>query len=149
MKFLLALAALSLAAAPAGAEMYRWIDEQGKVQYSDQPPPAKAKSGTKLNISNQPAAPAATAEKSAKDKELEFRKRQTDAADADAKQKKAEEEKQTRAANCDSARKNLRSLEESGRIFTYDEKGERTYMSDAEREKNIANARKAVAEWCK
>jgi hypothetical protein len=149
MKLLLVLVSFSLAAVPASAEMYRWVDEHGKVQYSDQPPPEKAKTGKKLDIPNQPASPAADATKTAKDKELDFRKRQTDAATADAKQKKADEEKQASAANCDAARKNLRTLEESGRVFTYNEQGERAYMSDAEREKSMATARKAVADWCK
>lgn len=149
MKLLLALVSLSLMVAPVSAQMYRWVDEQGKVHYTDQPPPEKAKSGKKLDIPNQPASPAADATKTSKDKELEFRKRQTDAATADEKQKKADEEKQAAAANCDSARKNLRSLEEGGRVFTYNEKGERAYMSDAEREKSMATAKKAIADWCK
>ncbi len=34
---------LALAALPAAAQMYRWIDKDGKVHYSDQPPPAAAK----------------------------------------------------------------------------------------------------------
>ena len=34
--------ALCLLAAPASAEMYKWTDEDGKVHYSDQPPPADA-----------------------------------------------------------------------------------------------------------
>ncbi len=36
------LLALTLAA-PAAAEMYRWTDDQGRVHYSDQPPPANIK----------------------------------------------------------------------------------------------------------
>src|SRR5215475_8598754 len=42
-RFLLgALAALL--AASAGAQSYRWVDKDGKINYSDTPPPASAKS---------------------------------------------------------------------------------------------------------
>lgn len=41
----LLLAALAvLFAAGAGAQTYRWVDQSGKVHYSDTPPPAAAKS---------------------------------------------------------------------------------------------------------
>jgi hypothetical protein len=34
-----------LASLEAGAAMYRWVDAQGKVQYSDHPPPEAGRSG--------------------------------------------------------------------------------------------------------
>ena len=33
---------LLLAAAQAHAQQYRWVDEKGRVQYTDTPPPATA-----------------------------------------------------------------------------------------------------------
>ena len=42
MKRVLTLALL-LAALPASAVMYKWVDQDGKVHYSDQPPPDGAK----------------------------------------------------------------------------------------------------------
>src|SRR6185369_6896641 len=36
--------ACALLAAPALATMYKWVDKDGKVVYSDQPPPANVKS---------------------------------------------------------------------------------------------------------
>ena len=40
----LALATLALALALAGAQaVYRWVDKNGKVHYSDQPPPEEVK----------------------------------------------------------------------------------------------------------
>jgi len=51
----IALAAM-LAAAGAGAQMYRWVDKDGKVYYTDSPPPAAAKSVQKR--AGAPAAPA-------------------------------------------------------------------------------------------
>jgi glutaredoxin len=39
----LALCALLCAALPAQAQMYKWVDKDGRTVYSDQPPPADAK----------------------------------------------------------------------------------------------------------
>jgi glutaredoxin len=40
-------AILALCAASASAQMYRWVDKDGKVNYTDSPPPAAAKSAQK------------------------------------------------------------------------------------------------------
>ena len=34
----LAILALLLAAAPAWAQIYKWVDEKGRVQYGEKPP---------------------------------------------------------------------------------------------------------------
>jgi glutaredoxin len=52
-----ALAGL-LAAAAAQAQQYRWVDEKGRVQYSDRPPPATAKDVRKRDFRGGAAAPA-------------------------------------------------------------------------------------------
>jgi glutaredoxin len=41
---------LSLLACSAAAQQYRWVDEKGRVQYSDVPPPASAKGVEKKNL---------------------------------------------------------------------------------------------------
>lgn len=40
----------ALAAASVAAQQYRWTDENGKVHYSDAPPPASAKNVQKKNL---------------------------------------------------------------------------------------------------
>ena len=71
MKILSGLMFLILCTAPAYAALYKWVDEQGNVHYSDQAPSGKTKSDTTLNIPNQPAAaPAENTDKSWKEKDL-------------------------------------------------------------------------------
>ena len=52
---------LLLAAAQAHAQQYRWVDEKGRVQYTDTPPPATAKDVQKKRLdvgkSDGPAQP--------------------------------------------------------------------------------------------
>src|ERR1700741_5188172 len=39
-----------LAASAAWAQQYRWVDEKGRVHYTDTPPPPSAKSAEKKNL---------------------------------------------------------------------------------------------------
>jgi glutaredoxin len=52
MKRIAILTALAiLAAAPAGAaQLYRWVDDKGNIEYRDTPPPSSAKNVEQLNI---------------------------------------------------------------------------------------------------
>lgn len=45
-------------ALPAGAELYKWTDADGKVHYTDTPPPANAKKSERKKLSDKPATPA-------------------------------------------------------------------------------------------
>src|SRR5439155_90067 len=40
----------AVAAASAWAQQYRWVDEKGRVHYTDTPPPPSAKSAQKKNL---------------------------------------------------------------------------------------------------
>ncbi len=154
----LLLSLVLLAPLPASAEMVKWVDEKGQVHYSDQPPSGKVKKVETLNIRTAPtsapaeggsgaAAPAAP--RSAAEQAADFRKRRMEADEA---AKKAEQDKQQAEVarqNCENARGSLRSLQEGARIFRYDEKGERVFLDDAARQQSIAEAQKAVSQWCK
>ena len=52
-KLAIAVAAM-LVAATAGAQMYRWVDKDGKVHYTDAPPPAASKSVQKRGTAPAP-----------------------------------------------------------------------------------------------
>ena len=47
---LLTLILLTALATLASAQQYRWVDEQGKVHYTDTPPPPSAKDAKKKNL---------------------------------------------------------------------------------------------------
>lgn len=48
------LAAVLAASGTAFAQQYRWVDEKGRVQYSDTPPPASAKEVRKRGLGSAP-----------------------------------------------------------------------------------------------
>lgn len=152
---LLCLASALVMTLPAQAQVHKWVDANGKVQYSDQAPPGKAGVETlRVDKRTTPAPVAGTpadkpAAKSLADRELEYRQRQVAAEEAQKKQAQADAENKIKQENCAGARGNLKILEQGARVYNYDAKGERVYLDDAARSKSIDEAKKRVSEWCK
>jgi hypothetical protein len=140
-------------ASSAHAGITKWVDADGKVHYSDGPPPASAKSQKPLNIQSSPAgaqpASAGGEGKSLAERDLESRKRRVEAEEAAAKEAKDKEEAKRKQANCAQARAQLQALQEGQRMSSYNEKGERVFMEDSARPAAIEEAKRAVDSWCK
>lgn len=150
LKIYLGLMVFLLSATPVNAELYKWVDEQGNVHYSDQPASGKTKSETTLTIPDQPATnPKPETTKSTQEQEFDFKKRQASAAEAEAKKQKEAQEAKTKRDNCAKAKQNLSQLESIAPAYTYDEKTGRSYLNEAQRAEAKEKARKAIAEWCK
>ena len=141
-RILLLACTLALSAA-AHAQLYKWVDKDGRVTYSDQPSPAQP--SKQLNVSPGPA----PAQKSALDVDKEREKlRQSEkdkskVSDDSAKKAQADQE------NCIRAKANLATVTGGGRIASYDAKGERTFLTEEQIEAERVRAQKAVDESCK
>ena len=150
MKTHLGLFVFLLCSTTAQADLYKWVDEQGKIHYSDQPASGKTKSETKLEIPNQPSNGATPdSSKSWQEKDLDYKKRQASAAESAAKKQKEAQETKTAQENCAKSKNNLSQLESIVPVYTYDEKTGRSYLNEGQRTEAIEKARKSVAEWCK
>ncbi len=133
---------LALAAPLAFAQVYKWVDEKGHVQYGDKPPP-----GAKASAVKPPPEPQGRprpAENFA-GQDAEFQRRQI--------QKREEEEKlvreeKLRQQRCDQAKERLAIYERVSRISRF-EKGERVYLSDEQRAAEIERLNATVAEYCR
>ena len=134
-----------LAATAANADIYKWKDKNGKTVISDKPP---AESVTQKPTTVADTAPAA-ASKTTAEKELDFKKRQKEAQDNAEKADKEQAAAAEKKANCESARRTLQALESGERISLRDDKGERYFMEDAQREQETAKARQAIQTNCK
>jgi hypothetical protein len=144
-RFLWCAAALFLATS-AWAEIYKWVDKDGKVQYSDTPPPAgQAK---QLNIQSAPASPGA-AQPTFVEKEKESLKRAADQKDASKKEEDSEKLAAQKEEACRNATAALRGLDMQIPIWRTDASGERSYLSDEQREAEKVKAQKSIDESCK
>lgn len=152
MKRLLIGCAAILAAGAAAGQVLECVDAKGKKEYAQTCPPGTVKE-TKLMKSSAGAASggaSGTAAKSQAEREAGFRKRAMERQEADAKAEKEKAEAKIAERNCTDARAQLRQLQDGQRIARIDPNtGERSYLTDAERLAEIANARKAAASWCK
>jgi hypothetical protein len=150
--------ALLLASATAGAQMYKWVDKDGKVRYGDTPPPG-AKTSSIAAPAPAAAPPAAKDAKGAKDakqgpqtpaeREQEYRKRQADNAKAAEKAEAEARDKVNRTGDCERAREHLRTLQSGQRIARTDSKGERVYLEDAQIAQEITEAQQSLQKLCK
>jgi Skp family chaperone for outer membrane proteins len=128
--------ALSLSAAPVAAALYKWVDANGRVVYSDQRPTGNFKAEV-VGAAPPPSNPDAVKEMTSK--EAELKKRQLDRAEDAKKSEKARAETQKLAAFCSQARSQVAGLQRVDMVmFRLNEKGERVALDDA--------ARKAEAE---
>ncbi|HEX8987786.1 MAG TPA: DUF4124 domain-containing protein [Rhodocyclaceae bacterium] len=131
----------------ASAQMYSWKDANGKVHYSDEPPPDKTPARKVAAPASGPGDP--NASRALAEQEAASRKKQKEGQDAAAKAAKEKAASEERAAECERARANLQSIESGQTRFTIDAKGERMAMDGDAREAELARARRAVEANCK
>lgn len=142
--FLLALAAAGL----AQAQLYKYVDKDGKTVYSDQPPANLESKQLNVNTgrSATSAAPAANAPKTAVERDKELEKARQESREKAAKDgKKAEENEKA----CAAARQAHQTYVQGGRMHKYDEKGERVILGDEEIEAEKNRTRREMEEACK
>lgn len=164
MKLVMVLGALLLTALPVHAEIYKWVDKDGTVKYTDTPPPngAKTLSTIKKKTTNPATAPvvatdgsltnsaqtqAIGADGAASEQELAKKKREIEEVE---KKNKAEKEAQAKQKqlNCTAAKSNYQSYSQGGRIYKMNEKGERVYLGDKELADGAAQAKREINENC-
>jgi len=154
MRNLLLVALLSsFVALPVQAQVYKWKDAQGRTVISDTPQPGAGKQAPAVKTapatSSDAASEASEAPKSWAEKDMEFRKRQQEQQEAAAKAAKEKEKADIAKDNCDRSRQRLAMLESGQRVARTKVDGEREFLDDSQREKELAQARRGVSEWCK
>jgi hypothetical protein len=147
-----------VAAAGASAQLYRWVDKDGKVRYSDTPPAGVKATTLRPPPGSYAPAPAPGDDAAAKDakkgpltpaeQEAEFRKRQMEAQKSRDKDDQAGRDALAKQDNCARARESLASLESGQRIVRTGADGERYYIDDAQRAAEIDKARQSANSWC-
>jgi len=137
---LMAFVAVSLAAAAEG--MYKWVDEKGVTHYSESPPPdGKAnKVEIKPTAPNGPASPTDW-----KQKELDSRQQHIQKEQAEKQQQKTEAERHNL---CVEARRQLGVLQAGVPVFHVNERGERVFVEDDERQRKVEAAQERARKNC-
>ena len=151
MKRLLLLAALGVCFA-ASAQQYKWVDQNGRTQYGDNPPPGVKATPMRAPAAASSSAPAAAQSggkpASAAEQDAAFRKRQDDAAKAADKAAQTAGDTAQKKEQCARSQEYLRSLESGQRIAVTGKDGERAYLDDDQRASETTKARQMVQQAC-
>jgi Domain of unknown function (DUF4124) len=161
----LVLGAAAIAALPAAAQqLYKYVGPDGKVQYSDRPPPdgRKAEKVTSSRLSSVPGAPVAAANtdaaksdaaksapKTPAEQDQAFRQRRLEQEEKAKKDEKAAQEQQAKAESCANARRELAGMQSGARVARLNEKGERVFLDDAGIQGEISRMERDIAAGCK
>ncbi|MGB4812254.1 MAG: DUF4124 domain-containing protein [Methylophilaceae bacterium] len=177
-KLLLCALMLPLLAIAEDGEVYKWRDANGVMRYSDTLPTSNTKhevvgkkKGAKIKTSSSAQAPLAPVEgdatvsmnkqKAALEKQFADKnkaaplskeeaaaKRAKDAEDLKKAEAQKKAETEIKAENCKNAKSRLATYSNGGRIAKTDEKGERTFLSDADIAKGKVEAQSDVDNHC-
>jgi hypothetical protein len=141
---------LACASLQGQGQVYKWIDKDGKVQYSGTPPPAGAGASAPQKLdtstSNSSGVGGSVKDQSWQNKARDYDKRRIEAAEKQAEDIELARKNQER---CNNPRRSLRTLQDVGRVFRTDCQGERHYMDDDQRLGEIALAQGLVSETCR
>ena len=128
------------------AEIYKWVDEDGRIHYGEKPPVEDA---SKVDIREAPKVDDSLKQQSIDQQKLleiyeEERKLKKE------EKLKAEKEKAELKQQCQSLENNLKDLKQGGLSFyDLDEKGERTYLSAEELATHIKKLQDDYDKYCK
>ena len=129
----------------AQARIYKWVDKDGVVQYTQTPPPGDI---TAREIKPPPPPPdAATAEKQLQQDVAGFDKTQDNQIKAQQEQQNDNQQIAEKKQKCEQAQLRLQSMQRP-RVNVVDKDGERRRMTEEEREAGLAKAREMVQKLC-
>lgn len=136
----------SLITGPVGAEgVYKWVDGNGQVHFASTPPAGKK--ADKLSMPVAPAQPANA--EGAKDwreqLQLSNQRRQS----ARDKEQEAAKRQQENDQRCLSAQRSLDTLGRQRPIYRVNDRGEREYLDDGQRQASRDAANERVATYCR
>ncbi|WP_455207298.1 DUF4124 domain-containing protein [Kaarinaea lacus] len=146
------IATLTLAVLPMAfaGKVYKWVDQDGNVQYGAEKPASGAQ---EIKVKSKPSSSASEAEsESTTEKQEATEQSEGEKVKVSSEKEAAEIEKKNeeiRQKNCSTAKKRAAMIEQGGRLYEVDESGERHYWDDDTRRAKMDEAEAQINEWCK
>ncbi len=133
--------------------VYKWVDKDGSVHYSDMPPSKVNATKLRSTPAAQPNAPvggeAPAVAANYIDQDVEFRKRRTAADEEKKKQQEKQQQADQQRQACADSRGRLVTLQQGGRVYRTNEKGERVFFDNKAFADEIAKEKKFLEQNCK
>lgn len=136
----------------ASAEIYKWRDEKGVMNYSDVPPQAGVNSTQKIKAATVPNdVPLTRSDAYQREEATSANKKPVEnrepAPSAEAEALKAMQGR-LKAQNCAAARSNYRNYAVGGRMQNVNENGQKEYLTDDQIREGMARAQQEIDENC-
>jgi len=139
--FILSLITFFLSTATAA--VYKWVDDQGNVHYSEQKPAQSP--AEKIKIDKAPPPSSSSYKKPTLKTEEEGNNKGESTDNANSKNADIAKQKQEM---CAEARKDLELMQNTGRLRVKDKDGNVTYMTDEDKAARIKRNQDRVKEYC-
>lgn len=140
---------------PAVAEIYKWVDEHGQTHYGEKPPEHRKSKQVYIRPApvSVPSQEATTTKPHDNSSRLERQKKLIRSMSEERRQKKQQKQREekmqkARQRNCAIAKDRLRRYQNSSAVYRVDDKGNRVFLPNSEREKSIERSRAEVKKWC-
>ncbi len=134
---------------PAGAEIYKWKDAQGKVHYGDQPPSNTTPGQFTPRKAKEAEQQGEMARRKAADLVIRQRMEQAKAQEEEQRQLAEREAAARVAENCQRVRNNLEMLQRPNmRLTVLDARGQEQLMDESLRRAETERALRDLAEHC-
>jgi hypothetical protein len=132
------------------AGVYKWIDDDGKVHYSDTP--ITTQPSVEMTIDHSAPAPSLHGGNDQMSRE-EKRERllqsmQEDRIEKQEQREKQQALKQQNRAKCNRYRDQMRHYERASGLYRLDDNGQRVYMSNNDRAKATKNLQRQIRKYC-
>ena len=148
MKYLLLIIA-ALYVVSVQAEVYKWVDEKGRVHYGDKP--GAGSQAIEVKQHEAPDKPAATGE----DELSRDEKRQRisnmleeDRLEKNKEREKKNKERERKKRECNRLKDHQRHTERASRLYKLDKDGNRVFLPNDQREKSQQKLRKRIKKAC-
>jgi len=128
--------------------IYKWTDANGQTHFGSKPPDNE-QSATEINMQQRQTNSIPVTSDERKRKQQNLLRAMTEERQLKEETKAEEKKKEAqRQRECLVAKDRLKSYERANLIYNLDEKGERVFMSDKDRDRSVAEFRQKVNEWC-
>ena len=131
------------------ASVYKWVDDNGKVHYGDQPQVSQP--AVEMNIDDTAPSPSSSGDTLSREEKRE-RLLQSMEEDRVEKQEKREKQKAVKQQNrkkCNRYRDLMRHYQRANSLYRLDRDGNRVYMSDADRASSTKKLQSKIKKYCK
>ena len=145
LKNIIIMILLNVYSAYAYAEIYKWVDEQGNINYGDKP----VVNANEMAVDVTDKGNVKISDKREKNRQKLLDAYNEDQVRENKEKKKIEKRKKKRQRDCAQAEDHMRTYDRARSLYNLDKDGNRVTLTDKERKKSTAELKKYIQKNCK